>query len=214
MTTFPGAIAELAARHGRGFCEVSDLIQLTHQRSGLGFSVEERAVVIGEVARTLGYGQSEVSGEQIVSLSAWGAGEVAALAGDEYGGGDDGEGDPEAVELAGSLTQEGKARRARSGPGGDAQNVIDRHPEFRHLFKGGRTSSRRHPAKSGKPLGSKDRAHTGDLEDSPTDRDQPARGGSVHGEVARYLKMREQEFGGEAGHAGSHGSDSHGPRKG
>jgi len=44
------------------------------------------------------------------------------------------------------------------------------------------------------------------------DHAQPRDGGDVHSEVARYLRMAEHEFGGEAMHAGSHGSQSHAPK--
>jgi hypothetical protein len=66
-------------------------------------------------------------------------------------------------------------------------------------------------ALSGKLITTKTRAHASDLEgyEDPADRDQPAKG--VHRKVTRYLKMREDMFGGEAGHAGSHGSHSYGP---
>jgi hypothetical protein len=85
--------------------------------------------------------------------------------------------------------------------GGDsASAVIARHPELRHLFKGGKTSSRKHPARVGKLVTTGTRAHSSDLDEDPSDGDQPGAGGAVHAEVDRYLAMRESQPGGEAGH--------------
>jgi hypothetical protein len=89
-----------------------------------------------------------------------------------------------------------------SGGAESPSGVIARHPELAHLFKAARTSRRKHPSRSGKPLGTKDRAHSSDLDEDPGDEDQPAKGGEVHREVRRYLKMRESEHGGESPKSG------------
>lgn len=57
----------------------------------------------------------------------------------------------------------------------------------------------------------KGKTHTYAEPDS-MDHAQPRKGGDVHSEVQRYLAMAEHEFGGEALHAGRHGSDSYRPK--
>lgn len=205
---------ELAEKYGSG--RVRDMVHLAHASADLGRSENERHAVLYRVQTALNRGQAEVDAEGLGGLH----GDVLKLAAqqgviveDDDGGAvrltdDQGEQGPVA------LSQETAARRASRAGRDSADSVVARHPELAHLFKAGRTSRRKHPARSGKPVTTSQRAHSSDLEDSPSDHDQPGRGGAVHGEVARYLKMREQEFGGEAGHAGSHGSDSYGPRKG
>jgi hypothetical protein len=80
-------------------------------------------------------------------------------------------------------------------------------PDLEDMFVG----LARHP--TNKKVTTKTRAHSNQNEDyeDPADEDQPGKGGKTHAEVARYLKMRAEMFGGEALHAGSHGSKSYGP---
>ena len=200
-TDFLRAEIELAERHHTGHGAVRDLVMLTHQRAGLDYSEPERVAVINQVALAMGRGRAEVSDEQILALSGRAAPPVVGTFG--YADGDE-------VALSAGTTSETRARRAARGSGQDSANaVIARHPELAHLFKAGRTSGGRHPSRAGQPVTSKTRAHASDLEDSPSDKDQPAEGGDVHAKIDKYLRMREQEFGGEARHTGSHGSDSY-----
>jgi hypothetical protein len=87
----------------------------------------------------------------------------------------------------------GLARPWAPAAGGQdsASAVMARHPEF---FGGRRGRGKTH-------------LHSGGAEDDTMDRGQPRDGGDVHAEIARYLKMRADELGGEAAHAGRHGSD-------
>ena len=188
-TDFLRAEIELAERHHNGHGAVRDLVMLTHQRAGLGYSEPERVAVINQVALAMGRGRAEVSDEQILALSGRAAPPFGYVGGDE-------------VALSAATTSETRARRAARGSGQDsADAVIARHPELAHLFKAGRTSSRRYPARSGLPVTSQTRAHASDLEDDPSD-------GDVQAKIDKYLRMREQKFGGEARHAGSHSSAS------
>ena len=126
------------------------------------------------------------------------------------GDGDHGEDDVAATMVG--LTQESQAAAMMLSAGQDsASAVIARHPELSFLFKAGRTSDRKHPARSGQPVTTATRAHRSDLDEDPTDTDQPA-GRGVHAGVARYLKMHADQWGGEALDAGSHGSESHAPK--
>ena len=68
-TDFLRAEIELAERHHNGHGAVRDLVMLTHQRAGLGYSEPERVAVINQVALAMGRGRAEVSDEQILALS-------------------------------------------------------------------------------------------------------------------------------------------------
>ena len=63
------ATRELAERHQVSFSAVSCLAHDGHRRSGLGFSVAERAAVLGECQVALSRSQLELSDEQILALS-------------------------------------------------------------------------------------------------------------------------------------------------
>jgi hypothetical protein len=63
-------------------------------------------------------------------------------------------------------------------------------PELGDMF------SLAHPSKSGRLVTTRTRAHSED--EDPRDHAQSARGGDMHAEVARYLAMREAEWGGES----------------
>jgi len=86
-----------------------------------------------------------------------------------------------------ALTQESQAAMALSAGQDSPDAVIARHPEFAHLFRAGKTSSRKHPARSGKLIGTKGRAHSSDLDEDPSDSDQPAEGGKPHRRGARAI---------------------------
>lgn len=130
------AKVELAEKYGTGFGTVEDMAQRAHQKAGLGFSEAEQAKVIAEVALTLGRGQREVSDQQVLELSRYGAADVALAAGLS-----EAEGDGIPIALAGQ-TQESKARRTRAADSDSAEEIIRRHPEFAHLFKPGKPAGR------------------------------------------------------------------------
>ena len=122
------------------------------------------------------------------------------------------EGGGEAVALAG-LTQETSARRSREAGQDSADAVIARHPELAHLFKAGRTSDRKHPARSGKLIGTKTRAHGSDTgNEDPQDTDQPSRGGQVHRGVRAIIEANPDLFTDGEGHEGGSGNRSDGPK--
>ena len=98
----------------------------------------------------------------------------------------------EAALVAGT-TQETRAALQLAAGQDTAEKAIARHPELAHLFKKGRTSGRKHPRTG--MLTTKTRAHSSDLDDDPAAEDPAAA-------IARYTKMREQEFGGESRDAG------------
>lgn len=90
---------------------------------------------------------------------------------------------------------------ARGSGGRDTVDaVVARHPELSHLFRAGKTSSRRHPARSGRKVGTRTRAHASDLDEDARDSRAPARGGVTHPEVERLLR--------EHGVGGSYSSNS------
>jgi len=93
-----------------------------------------------------------------------------------------------------ALTQESQAAMALSAGHDSAESVIARHPELAHLFKAGKTSSRKHPARSGKLIGTKGRAHSSDLDEDTQDTDQPARGGAVHRGVREIIEENPDLF--------------------
>ena len=96
-----------------------------------------------------------------------------------------------------AATQETQAMALAAGSGGrdSASAVLARHPELAHLFKTGKTSSRKHPSRAGREVTSASRAHASDLDEDPT-AEKPADA------IDRYTRMREQEFGGQSGEAG------------
>jgi hypothetical protein len=196
-----GAKVELAERYRTGFGKVETMVQSAHQNSGLGYSVPEQVQVIAEVALTLGRGQSEVSESQILELSGR---PVAGTSGYAAGDGDE-------IALSAGTIQETRAMQLSAAGADSAEAVVSRHPELSHLFRAGRTSpGGKHPT-GGRKVTSRTRAHKPDEEDTH-DPDQPAKGGDVHAEVARLLKVHAQQFGGESLDAGSHGSHSYGPK--
>jgi hypothetical protein len=192
-----GAKVELAERYRTGFGTVESMVQSAHQKSGLGYSVAEAVQVVQQAALSLERGRSEVSESQILELSGR---PVVGTFGYAAGDGDE-------IALSAGTIQETRAMQLSAAGADSAEAVVSRHPELAHLFKAGRTSpGGKHPT-GGKKVTSKTRSHAGDLEDSPADRDQPA-GKGTHAEVARYLAMREDMFGGEAPVSGS---KSYGP---
>jgi hypothetical protein len=86
-----------------------------------------------------------------------------------------------------ALTQESQAAMALSAGQDSPDAVIARHPELSHLFRAGKTSSRKHPARSGKLVTTRTRAHSSDLDEDPSDEDQPAEGGKPHRRGARAI---------------------------
>ena len=102
------------------------------------------------------------------------------------------------------------ALAAPSGGRASAAAVVGRHPELAHLFKKGKTSSRKHPVN--KKVTSKSRAHVRDLDDDdPRDHRQPARGGAVHADVRRLIEQNPDLFTDGTGHEGGKGRQSYGP---
>jgi hypothetical protein len=93
-----------------------------------------------------------------------------------------------------ALTQESQAALALSAGQDSPDAVIARHPELAHLFKAGKTSSRKHPARSGKPVTTATRAHSSDLDEDPSDSDQPGRGGAVHRGVREIIEANPDLF--------------------
>jgi hypothetical protein len=104
--------------------------------------------------------------------------------------GDHGEDD---VAATMALTQESAAMALSAGQD-SPDAVIARHPELAHLFKAGKTSSRKHPARSGKPVTTATRAHSSDLDEDPSDSDQPGRGGAVHRGVREIIEENPDLF--------------------
>lgn len=93
------------------------------------------------------------------------------------------------VTLAGQ-TQETRALLLAGAGQDSAAKAIGRHPELAYMFRPPRTSSRKHPAQSGRAgmLTTETRAHSGDLDEDPRDSRQPARGGEVHRGVREILR--------------------------
>jgi hypothetical protein len=189
---------ELAAKYGR--TKVRDMIYLAHGQATLGRSENERHAVLGQVVLALRNHEREVPGHKVAGLRDT----VLALAA-QQGTVMTGPAGDEEVRLsaapAAGLTQETRAMGLAAGQDG-ADDIAARNPD---IFLA------RHPSKSGVLIDSKTRAHAAEFQDDPVDRDQPA-GKGVHAEVARYIKMREDMFGGESCKAGSHGSRSYGPK--
>jgi hypothetical protein len=187
---------EVAAKYGRG--KVNDMIHLAHASAGLGRSENERHVVLSEVVQALRRGEKAVPAHKIAGLLD-AVLKQSASQGTVFGSAE------EEVRLSApaGLTQETRAMGLAAGQDG-ADDIAARNPDIFGLA---------HPSKSGKLVTTKDRAHSNQAEDyeDPADEDQPGKGGKTHAEVARYLKMRAEMFGGEALHAGSHGSHSYGP---
>ena len=248
------AVRELAEQHGVSTARVRGMLMLTAAKSGLGYSLEEQAQVLGEVMLTLQRGQDEVSDDRILALSGRGGDGLASLApelsipdeahlkaaailvrsktGDWAGAGQliarraaelgapdplDSSGplaaSPSTVQLAISMagaadsgdaevpltagtTQETRALALAAGSGGrdSAAAVEARHPELAYMFRAGRTSSRRHPRKSGTPVNTKSRAHSSDLDDDTQDTDQPAKGGQPHRRGAAAIMADNPEL--------------------
>lgn len=118
----------------------------------------------------------------------------------EYDGGDE-------VAPAAGTTQETRGLQLAAAGQDTAEAAIARHPELSHLFRGGRTSNRRHPSKPGRAgmLTTRTRAHSSDTGDEDPTAESP------DDAIARYTAMRAKEFGGEALDAGSHNTHSYGP---
>jgi hypothetical protein len=97
--------------------------------------------------------------------------------------------------LAAGMSQETRAMSLARGSGDvdSVDAIIARHPELSHLFKGGRTSSRKHPRRSDRTVTTRTRAHSSDLPD-----ESASTSTDVRGEIDRYLRMRESEWGGES----------------
>lgn len=64
-----GAILELAEQHGVSSARVRGMCMLTHARANLGYSPEEEAQVLNEVALTMDAGKLNVSDDRILALS-------------------------------------------------------------------------------------------------------------------------------------------------
>ena len=75
------------------------------------------------------------------------------------------------------------AAMALTGGADSAEAVTARHPELAHLFKPADLEPEA-PGKSGGLIGTKDRAHSSDLDEDPSDPDQPRRGGKPHRRAA------------------------------
>jgi len=80
------------------------------------------------------------------------------------------------------LTQETRGLQLAAGSGSrdSASAVLARHPELSHLFRAGKTSSRKHPRRSDRKVTTQTRAHSSDLDDDTQDTGQPAKGGKPH----------------------------------
>ena len=138
-------------------------------------------------ARELAFERDEQTANETAAL-AWGLAELSGKL-----GGDD---DPVMLALTaeaeiGRLSEEhGDVISLASGSGGQdsADGVISRHPELAHLFRAGKTSSRRHPRRSDRMVTTRTRAHSSDLEPDTRDARQPARGGQTHPEVERLMR--------------------------
>jgi hypothetical protein len=190
---------ELAAKYGHG--TVNDMIYLAHASADLGWSENERHIVLYEVERALRNRESQVPAHKVAGLRD----DVLKLAASQGTGSglDDSDRGEDEVALTGQ-TQESAAMALAAGSGQDSANsVIARHPELAHLFKTSpRTSSRRHPKKSGRMVGTKTRAHASDLDESTRDTRQPARGGAVHADVRRLIEGNPDLFSDGTGHEG------------
>ena len=99
------------------------------------------------------------------------------------------------------LTQETQAMALSARSGADSADAViarwSRHPEFAHLFRAGKTSSRRHPRKSGPghEVTTASRAHHSDTGDEdPRDTRQPAKGGEVHRGVRAIIEANPDLF--------------------
>jgi hypothetical protein len=110
-----------------------------------------------------------------------------------------------------ALTQETQAMALSAGQD-SPDAVIARHPELAHLFSAGKTSSRKHPAKSGGLIGTKGRAHSSDLDEDPSDSDQPGRGGEVHRGVREIIEANPDLFTDGKGREGGSGNFSTPPK--
>ena len=114
-----------------------------------------------------------------------------------------GAGEAEDEDATVGLTQESQALALAAGGHDTASAVVARHPELSHLFRAGRTSSRKHPRKAGRTVSTRTRAHSGDTGDEDTqDRRQPARGGVVHAKVRELIEKNPDQFAPDRGREG------------
>jgi hypothetical protein len=212
-----GQILELSGRAGGDTIGLAADLDLEHlqaaavlARSGhdgwkdAGELIAERAGELG-VPDPLGSGAVRASADTMALA-------ISMAAGDELA-----PGTAEDAEVA-RLTADNPEMfglAARGAGGSDsAAAVISRHPELAHLFRTSpRTSSRRHPSKAGRMVGTGSRAHASDLDESKQDTRQPAKGGEVHADVKRLIEANPDLFAPDHGREGEGtGNRSYAPK--